>query len=84
MDKEGNIWVAAGGLWCFNVSLQEWTLFENSKEDNYSIPAGTVIQVAFDRQLNGIWALAGQRFAFTISGKEILFNPGAYSAIQTV
>ena len=76
MDKEGNIWVAAGGLWCFNVSLQEWTLFENSKEDNYSIPAGTVIQVAFDRQLNGIWALAGQRFAFyNIRQKKFYSTP---------
>jgi signal transduction histidine kinase/ligand-binding sensor domain-containing protein len=64
MDNEGNIWVASGGLWCFNVSQQKWTFFENDQQDISSIPAGTVIQVAFDKQLNGIWILTGQRFVF--------------------
>ncbi len=64
MDNDGNIWVAAGGLWCFNVSRQSWTFFENNRDDIHSIPAGPVVQVAFDNQLNGIWMLTGQRFAF--------------------
>ncbi len=77
MDNEGNIWVAAGGLWCFNVARQKWTLFENNQEQNYSIPAGTVTQVAFDRQLNGIWALTGERLTFyNITQKKFYSAPG--------
>lgn len=76
MDNSGNIWVAAGGLWCFNIDRQKWTLFQNNKKDEYSIPPGSVVQVAFDRQLNGIWALIGQRFVFyNITQKKFYSTP---------
>ncbi|MFZ1784059.1 MAG: two-component regulator propeller domain-containing protein [Ferruginibacter sp.] len=74
MDNDGNIWVAAGGLWCFNVSRQSWTFFENDRDDIHSIPAGTVIQVAFDKRLNGIWMLTAQKFTFYDIGQRKFFS----------
>ena len=77
LDNEGNIWVAAGGLWRYDASTQNWTLFENDRNDTYGFPGGTVMQVAFDRTLNGIWILTGQRLCFyDISRKKFISDPG--------
>ncbi len=65
VDSTGNVWIAGNGLWQYNASTNQITLFQSNEQSLNGKPVYNVIhQLHYDRSRHGLWLSTGNGVIF--------------------